>query len=729
MALENRRCVVFACIVVLVLTVVISLPTDRVQSAFTVPAGFTDSLVASGIASPTAMEFAPDGRLFVCEQGGALRVIKDNSLLATPFVTLTVDSTGERGLLGAAFDPDFANNHFVYVYYTTSLPSVHNRISRFTAAGDVSTGSELVLIELDNLSGATNHNGGAIHFGPDGHLYAAVGDNANAANAQSLTTLHGKMLRIRSDGGIPTDNPFDTQTTGNRKAIWAMGLRNPFTFSFQPGAGRMFINDVGQSTWEEINDGIAGSNYGWSICEGLCSPPNANLRDPIYQYANDASTCAITGGAFYNPPTVQFPANFLGTYFFADVCAGWIRNLDPANGNAVAGFASSISSAVDLKVSSSGSLYYVARGAGAVRRIDYPANMIGPTINPHPGNQLVGVGVSATFTVGATGTPPFSYQWQRNSVDIVGATSSSYTLVNAQLTDSGATFSAKVTNSFGNATSNTGLLTVSAACAYTIDPLVRNFSAKAGAGMVNVMVAAGCTWTVANPLPWVQITSGASGTGNGTVNFLVSANTGLRRTGAVMIAGQTLAVQQGTNFLDVAPDDIFYEFIGKLSAAGITLGCDVDGMLYCAGAPVMREQMAAFIMRAVGTFNPPVPPSQRFTDVPPGNVFYAFIEALAVRGITLGCNSQVPLYCPTSAVTREQMAAFMIRALGEPNPPPPASQRFADVPPMNLFYAFIEQMAVRGITFGCSVNPPLYCPTSSVTRGQMAAFLARAFAL
>src|SRR5206468_7454416 len=127
------------------------------------------------------MAFAPDGRLFVCQQGGQLRVIKNGALLPTPFVTLTVDSAGERGLLGVAFDPGFLTNGFVYVYYTATTPATHNRVSRFTANGDVSMAGETPIIDLNNLSSAMNHNGGAIHFGPDGKLYIAVGENANAA--------------------------------------------------------------------------------------------------------------------------------------------------------------------------------------------------------------------------------------------------------------------------------------------------------------------------------------------------------------------------------------------------------------------------------------------------------------------------------------------------------------------------------------------------------------------
>src|SRR5712671_1617996 len=215
------------------------------------PAGFSESLVADGLSAPTAMQFAPDGRLFVCEQGGRLRVIKDGVLLATPFVTLTVSSAGERGLLGVAFDPNFATNKFVYVYFTATTPTVHNRISRFVADGDVAVpGSETIIFELDNLSSATNHNGGALSFGPDGKLYAGVGDNANGANAQSLNTVLGKMLRINSDGSIPSDNPFFNATTGRNRAIWALGLRNPFTFAFNPEGNQMLVNDVGQNTWE-----------------------------------------------------------------------------------------------------------------------------------------------------------------------------------------------------------------------------------------------------------------------------------------------------------------------------------------------------------------------------------------------------------------------------------------------------------------------------------------------
>ena len=338
----------------------------QLGNAATLPAGFTETAFGGPLGgSPTAMAFAPDGRLFVCLQGGQLRVIKNGALQAAPFVSLSVNSSGERGLLGVAFDPNFGSNQFVYLYYTTSTSPVHNRVSRFTANGDVAVnGSEAVLMDLDNLSTATNHNGGAIHFGPDGKLYVAVGENANSANSQTLGNRLGKVLRINSDGSIPTDNPFFNTATGANRSIWALGLRNPFTFGFQPGTGRMFINDVGQSTWEEINDGIAGSNYGWPTCEGSCTSPNPNFRDPLFQYGHNTGTitgCAIVGGDFYNPPVQQFPASYTGKYFFADLCGGWIRVFDPATKTA-ADFATGIDTPVDLHVGPDGCLYYLAQG-------------------------------------------------------------------------------------------------------------------------------------------------------------------------------------------------------------------------------------------------------------------------------------------------------------------------------------------------------------------------------
>lgn len=334
-----------------------------------VPPGFAESVIVSGLSSPTSMAVAPDGRVFVCEERGSVRVIKNGALLPAPFVTVNADTSSERGLLGITFDPNFSSNNFVYLFYTPPPPIIHHRIVRITAAGDVAVpGSEVLLFELDNEGLGNNHCGGAIHFGPDGKLYAGVGDDDQAENAQSLTSLLGKILRLNSDGTIPTDNPFFSTTTGNNRAIWALGFRNPFTFAFQPGTGRIYINDVGEMAAEELNEGFAGSNYGWPICEGPCSTSNPNFRDPIYSYPHNVG-CAIVGASFYNPTTPQFPAEYNGRYFFTDLCSGAIRTFNPVS-NTLADFSSGAHFPTDLVISPDGSLYYLLR-SGSVFRIQY----------------------------------------------------------------------------------------------------------------------------------------------------------------------------------------------------------------------------------------------------------------------------------------------------------------------------------------------------------------------
>jgi glucose/arabinose dehydrogenase len=368
------------------------LPIGPAQGAASLPPGFTQSPVVSGLTNPTDMEFAPDGTLFVAEQAGRVRIAKTNGTLPTFLdISSRVDSNGERGLLAVAFDPNFSTNHYVYLHYTqkaTATTSVHNRVVRVTASGDRAVaGSEKLIFRLNNLSSAANHNGGAIHFGKDGKLYVAVGDNANGDNAQSLGNLKGKILRINKDGTIPTGNPFYSTASDNNRAIWAVGLRNPFKFAVKPGTGTIFINDVGEKTWEEINRGASGANYGWNLCEGNHDNPNrpgsvncsaAPYTAPVHEYTHGSTNttgCSITGGTFYNPATVRFPSGYVGDYFFADLCSGWIRRYDPST-DAATGFATGLSSVVDLEVSKNeGELYYLSRGTpGSVSKIRYTGN-------------------------------------------------------------------------------------------------------------------------------------------------------------------------------------------------------------------------------------------------------------------------------------------------------------------------------------------------------------------
>lgn len=437
---------------------------STVTSAATLPAGFSETRIATGIASPTSMAIARDGRIFVTEQTGRLRVIKNGVLLAEPFVTLSVHSLGERGLLGVALHPNFPSTPYVYLYYTSpTAPPRINRVSRFTAAGDVAVaGSELPLIDLSPLSTAYIHNGGALQFGTDGKLYIATGDNSNSANAPSLEVTHGKLLRINADGTIPADNPFLGQTTGVNQAIWARGLRNPYTFAIDSSNGRMHVNDVGQDAWEEVNHAVSGANFGWPATEGNTPAGVAGVRYPIYTYENAGSNCAIIGAAFYRPTVANFPAEYAGRYFFGDYCGGFIRMSSAPDYTVATGFATGIAALVDIEVATDGSLYYLARGnGGELYRVQYLANSA-PSITQHPANVTVSTGQSAAFSVSASGVQPLRYQWLRNGVVIPGATARTYSISSTTSADSGARFSVTVSNDFGSATSNAATLTVTA---------------------------------------------------------------------------------------------------------------------------------------------------------------------------------------------------------------------------------------------------------------------------
>lgn len=361
---------------------------DRGATAEDLVSGFVKTRIVSGLDQPTAMAMAPDGRFFVAQRGttntggtatARIRVVKNGTLLATPFASVTVDNSrfdccNERGLVGITLDPAFAQNGYVYVFYTVPGSPPHNRVSRFTAAGDVAqSGSEKNLLELDSLT-APNHNGGAMHFGADGKLYIAVGNNLVNSNSQGIANRHGKMLRINSDGTIPSDNPtalagISGTPQGANRAIWAVGLRNPFTFAVHPTNGRIFVNDVGEGQREEIDELGKGRNYGWPAQEGFLGSDNANFTRPIIDYAhNDQGSCAITGGAFYRPANNTFGTNYLDKYFFTDFCGGWIRLLDPST-RGVTAFDSGFAQPVDLLVGNDGALYVLTAGSGELWRI------------------------------------------------------------------------------------------------------------------------------------------------------------------------------------------------------------------------------------------------------------------------------------------------------------------------------------------------------------------------
>jgi glucose/arabinose dehydrogenase/PKD repeat protein len=410
----------------LVLPLVFALVLAGIASAAP-PAGFTDVLV-TGISDPTGLAFAANDRLLVIAQTGQLRVIPAGG---QPQLALDLGPAGEnvlcdsseRGLLGVAVDPEFATNHYVYLYYTfkkhpgaanpcpTQTPASPdnpvNRVSRFVLpdSNDIDMASEIILI--DNIpSPRGNHNAGDLRFGKDGYLYISIGDGGcdfdpphscfggNPA-ARDLFVLSGKILRITRDGGIPPDNPLmgadsarcnaNGYTDTNKKCqeIFAWGLRNPFRTAFDPNSANthFFINDVGEGTWEEIDQGQAGANYGWPDREGFCArgstsdcgPPPAGLTNPIYTYLSQGCS-AITGGAFV--PNGLWPAAYDGAYLYGDNVCGQIFTLTQSGGGYTSAvFATQVGGITALTFgppSGAQALYYTTYASGGqVRKIAY----------------------------------------------------------------------------------------------------------------------------------------------------------------------------------------------------------------------------------------------------------------------------------------------------------------------------------------------------------------------
>lgn len=257
---------------------------------------FSVQTVAEGLSQPVSLAVAPDGRIFVTEKTGAVRVIENGVLVPEPFAEIEVFEGGESGLLGIALDPNFTENRYLYLFASVSAQEQH--IIRFTDQQNL--GISRVVIR-DNLpTSGTIHTGGALVFGPEGMLYFGIGDNGERENAQFLTSLAGKVCRLSPDGAVPADNPFTTPT-GAPRAIYATGLRNPFRMTFASD-GRLFVMDVGSSgdeRREEVNIVRAGDNCGWPIFEGASGLGAASpYREPALAY-DEPGGAAITGAVMF----------------------------------------------------------------------------------------------------------------------------------------------------------------------------------------------------------------------------------------------------------------------------------------------------------------------------------------------------------------------------------------------------------------------------------------------
>ena len=388
---------------------------------------FVNDRVIVGLDEPTNMVFTPDGRMLVAERDGTIWVVPRGSgqVSPTPFLQLpSVATQDERGLLGLTLDPQFATNGYVYAYYTHG--SLHNRVSRFTAIGDAAAASSEVVIWQNPDTAAIWHQGGDLHFGPDGYLYVSVGDHLQSTTAQDLESYNGKILRMTRDGATPPGNPFDDGPGPHLDTIWARGLRNPFRFTVDPATGRVIAGDVGEGTTEEVDVVTAGANLGWPTCEGPCGTPG--LTNPIHSYPHAGGDASVTGGFVYRG--TQFPDEYRGDYFFADYAMNWIKRLElDANGNvtAVHDFEppdgrrdGPYGDIVALAEGPDGSLWYVDTGpfenenAGAIRRIRNTNANQPPTAviagNPTSGAAPLTVGFSSAGSADPEGGP-ITYRW------------------------------------------------------------------------------------------------------------------------------------------------------------------------------------------------------------------------------------------------------------------------------------------------------------------------------
>lgn len=404
-------------------------PTEALGQAV-VPSGFADQLGVGGLSRPVGMAFLPDGRLLVIEQQTArVRLIVNGAIsIVDPMgIVPGVNTSGEeRGLLGIAVDPGWPTRPYFYTHSTDAGPPSRVRISRFTVTGDLSgTGNgaltfnpasryDLLTAIPDN---AFNHNGGTLRFGPDGMLYASLGEDATPCAAQDTSSLRGVILRLdvsrlpSGAGGppspaliTPADNPFAAVGSPKSKLIWLYGLRNPFRFHIDPASDALFVADVGQDTWEEVDWAPrGGGNFGWPIFEGFASYPggctaNGSPIAPIYAYDHGSGNAVMSAGVYRKPTGALggFPPEYEGDYFFSDYYSGDMWRLKRSGGTwsvapAVPGqpssahWAGGLDSVSDYLLGPDGGLWYCNQSSGEIRRIAFS---MPDTIPPSPITDL-----------------------------------------------------------------------------------------------------------------------------------------------------------------------------------------------------------------------------------------------------------------------------------------------------------------------------------------------------
>ena len=513
--------------------------------------------VLSGLSSPVFIGHAGDGtnRLFIVEQGGTIKVLRPGSSTTTTFLDIRtkVVAAGEQGLLGLAFHPKYSLNGRFFVFYTRSgdgaLVIAEYRAS---ANSDIAGTTETTLLTIPHPI-QTNHNGGMLAFGPDNFLYIGVGDggagNDPPNNAQNPNVLLGKILRINVDQpdpvartlySSPPDNPFVNGT--GRAEIFALGLRNPWRFSFDRLTGQQWVGDVGQNVREEVDTPLVnGGNYGWRPYEGaLCTNidpllcRSSNYIAPLFDYSHTNGRCSLTGGYVYRG---QLGVLTAGTYVYGDYCTGEIFVWNDAQ-HLLFDTAMFISS---FGEDEQGELYVVDH-SGSISRIVADCTL---TISPASLAFTAAAGsdnVAVTAARGCSWTAVSNAPWLR--------------VISGGSGDGSGTVAYSVDANIA-ASARTGLLTIggrtftvsqsgAVACTYAIAPTSAVLPQPGAIATVDVVAPAGCTWMATTNSSWIVITAGASGTGSGRVIYALSTYIGRAqsRIGSITIAGVTLAVRQ-----------------------------------------------------------------------------------------------------------------------------------------------------------------------------------------